>query len=310
MGHCMHYGIPVCMKIMPLYRYVNDIINHDPAMTLREFRTIIRMEYRQAELEALLWKFMEKVTDLELLVKLFASPYNHTIICAGGTHCTAVKNFLVDQFGGQAIISLGTTTDSVCFDVKGQGIEFSPALIARTWGYLAEDPYKTFRRFKSRGRPIINLASDELWNEFIALRDALVALPSALYERLAEDQKIKKQLVNFYAKGSKTFIDFINVRDEFRKTLLYYAVEKNLVETTEFLLQHNARVNIQDLDLNTPLHYAEQHSIPKIIELLLAHGARTDIENLEDETSIEQAEEKGNDVFLLSVKRYKKTKKR
>ncbi len=303
----------MCMQgtIMPFYRYVDEIIDRDRSrsMTLREFRDIIRTECRQTELDTLLWEFMEKVADMEFLIKLFASPSNHTIVYAGGTHCANVKKILVNQFAGKELVSLGTANDSVVFNIQGRGIALYPILIARTWTYLAEDPSKTFRRFKSRGRPIINLASDELWNEFITLFTTLEDLGFSRSERIDEDQKIKEELVNFYAKASKTFIDFINVRDEVRKTLLYYAVEKNLVETTDFLLQHNARVNIQDLDLNTPLHYAEQYAIPKIIDLLLAHGARTDIKNFNDKTSIEQAEDRDNDVFVLSAMHYNKTKK-
>ncbi len=278
-------------KVQPLYRYLNKMLLLNPTMTLGEFRSIISKQNNEEELSTLVGSFME-IADVELIIKMFAQSYKHTIVYAGGDHCRKIAKLLRDNFGGIEVVNLGTTMESFRVDdrVTDREALFTPVLSPRTWFYLAENPQKSLKRFKANRKPFINLAGDDMWNSFFALRDLMADFQlSTKEENELFDQETLQKLKNFYIEASKTFIDFINVRDGSMKTLLFYAVEKSLPETTAFLLKHNARMNIQDVEGNTPLHYAKTSDIKK---LLLEHGTKSDIGNKEGKMASKQATEK------------------
>lgn len=213
------------------------------------------------------------IPDAEFVIKPFTSNVKHTVIYAGGSHCTAVANILTDiskGFDGKEVFDLGCSSD--IRDEKNKKF-YIPIMIPTTWSYLLESPMKSLNRYKKyRNKAFTNLA-DDLWKPFIALRDQLfnVLLPKDNQDIKKSDENIHKELVDFYAQASKTFIDFINVRDGFGKTLLHYAVQKNLPETVEFLLQHNAYTNILDNEGRLPFDYASSEII---IEKLRRKGTR------------------------------------
>ncbi len=286
-------------KIQPLYRYLNKMFLQNPNITIGEARDIMSKNKEEEKVSKMIVSFLD-IADIEFLIKIFAQFYKHTIVYAGGDHCRAVAQLLVDKFGGSEVIDLGTDKAfRIDSRVTDQEASFIPVLSPRTWFYLAENPQKSLKRFKANRKPFINLADDNIWNSFINLRDLIDDFqPSTKEENELFDQEALKKLEDFYKKSSKTFIDFINVRDGSMKTLLFYAVEKSLPETTAFLLKHNARMNIQDVEGNTPLHYAKTSDITKF---LLEWGASMKIKNRKGKTALQQATEQNNQGFLFAV---------
>ena len=262
-------------KVRPLYEFLNIILQKNPHITIKNFKELIKKQNQEYRLQMLLHGVFQ-LPDAEILIKLFGSSYDHSIVYAGGSHCDIVADYLITNFNGIEVINLGTDSHST------HKYNFSPVLLARTWLFLEETPLVSFNRYKRYGmRPVINLASDTLWNDFVTLRDELSVKPKR------NEENTYNKLVDFYKKSSKTFIDFINVRDDQKKTLLFYAITNNLLKIAHFLLQHGARVNIQDSSLQTPLHYAMSD---EALILLLEHGAKTNIKDSENNTAVDRAQ--------------------
>ncbi|MBI2774471.1 ankyrin repeat domain-containing protein [Candidatus Dependentiae bacterium] len=280
-------------NIKPLHHYLERLLNKNPKITIGQARKNIIKLHEEDKIEELINAFSD-LPDIEFLIKLFAS-IDHTIIYAGGDHCDKIATYLLDNFNGKLLIDLGTTTKSFRVDPKitSNEVELTPVLLSKTWFYLAEEPQKSFSRFKSRARAVTNLASDKIWDEFIELRNQM----SDVFDRVRnekniaaalkkEDLQILSKLSLFFNKSSKTFIDFMNVRDGFMFTLLYYAVKGNLLETAKFLIKHGSKINAQDGQGNTPLFYTSTVDMTK---LLLENGASIDIKNINGATAIQNA---------------------
>ncbi len=270
--------------VKPLYVYFTDILTQNPDIEVLQFRQSIEQDPIKKQFLNELYKHYVRIADAEFLIKIFASDYDHTIMYAGANHCDVVSETLINQFGGKAVTDLGS--DHTWVDSRFNNTPFLSVLSPRTWSYVVEDPQKSLQRFKEHhNKPLKNLVDPLIKNQFEKLRDHMMDLPQDPTVVTKSDNAILKQLEDFYTRASKTFVDFINVRDGARKTLLYYAVQKNLLATTEFLLKHNARVNIQDYKLNTPLHSA---SSQEMVQLLLEHGAKLDIKNDQETTAEKQ----------------------
>lgn len=65
----------------------------------------------------------------------------------------------------------------------------------------------------------------------------------------------------------------VDAIDDKHLSLLHYAVFKNKVDVTEFLLERDADVNIEGQKDQTPLHYAAAQGNRAMTKLLLAYGA-------------------------------------
>jgi ankyrin repeat protein len=78
---------------------------------------------------------------------------------------------------------------------------------------------------------------------------------------------------------NKKFNMDIESRDKRGNTLLSLAVQVDMYNVSEFLLDQKADVNTQNEDLNTPLHYALMKKNFKLANLLLQRKADESIRN-------------------------------
>lgn len=72
-----------------------------------------------------------------------------------------------------------------------------------------------------------------------------------------------------YYKGSSIFAN--------KTSLLYQAVERNVVKQIEFLIKNGADVNLADDHGNTPLHRAAKANNIEVVKLLLAANANVEL---------------------------------
>ncbi|HEX2977647.1 MAG TPA: ankyrin repeat domain-containing protein [Candidatus Babeliales bacterium] len=281
--------------LTPLNIFLQYLLSQNPSITINEARSKITNN------KDLFTKFMrlianyDRITDIEILIKLFASANDHTIIYAGGWHIDTVASQLLNIKSGIVpleLINIGTSWE----DRKGTGY---PVLDAAGWSYLEESPQTSYNRYKQRGHSLINLADKKIWDQFSSLNHEI----SKAQEK--NDQEIYKQLDDFYKVAKKSYIDFINTRDTKMNTLLVAAVEKNLFKSASFLIRHGARVNIQNDEGNTPLHYARS---AEIAQMLLEHGAKTDTKNAEGLTPLLRAEKQSNNGVIEIIKKFAEEK--
>lgn len=83
----------------------------------------------------------------------------------------------------------------------------------------------------------------------------------------------------------------INIGED-RLTVLHHAVDRNMIDVVELLLQKGADVNGVDIQTNnTPLHFAMGLFVPnyEMINLLLIYGADRTIKNIYNRTPEESA---------------------
>ena len=79
----------------------------------------------------------------------------------------------------------------------------------------------------------------------------------------------------------------INIKDNFRKTPLMYAIENNnSSDIIELLLQKGANINDKDFNGNTPLHYACKFSNVNIVSLIMGKKPKINEQNEKGETPL------------------------
>jgi hypothetical protein len=294
-------------NVQPLHIFLEKLLMKNPTLTAQEARKLIEDEGKDKEIKSLVNLIID-LPDIEFLIKLFASPNDHSIIYAGGDHCDKISELLINDFNGKEIVNLGTTGTSFETEKSKSKLEakFIPVLAAKTWVYLAEDPQQSFARFRSRGRPFINLASDAMWHTHATLQNQIQEIEKMRLEKKSvelkeEDIKMRDALTAFYKKSSKTFIDFINIRDKNMHTLLFHAVLGNLFETSAYLIQHGARVNALGSLGNTPLFYAKTADMA---ELLLRNGAIPDVKNMNAKTPAQVAKDNSNEAVASIIEKF------
>ncbi|RMG78487.1 MAG: ankyrin repeat domain-containing protein [Bacteroidetes bacterium] len=100
------------------------------------------------------------------------------------------------------------------------------------------------------------------------------------------DRKKCKELIN---KGAN-----VNVRDEFNRTPLHYAVLKGREDIVKILLKHGANPNVKDNNGSTPLHWAATKGYCEIMKLLLKNKANINERGINGDTPLHYAVDAGN----------------
>merc|ERR1712038_1979521 len=71
----------------------------------------------------------------------------------------------------------------------------------------------------------------------------------------------------------------VNQRDEYNRTALHIAAEKDLLEAAKWLINKGADLEAQDMDGETPLHYTAKGDSVDVTRLLINRGAKVDAQD-------------------------------
>lgn len=81
----------------------------------------------------------------------------------------------------------------------------------------------------------------------------------------------------------------IESKDDYGRTILYYAIKKGFNEIVELLCKSNTNVNNQDHEGKAPLHFACIYSQLKSAEFLIKYGAQIDLKDENGNTPLSDA---------------------
>lgn len=98
----------------------------------------------------------------------------------------------------------------------------------------------------------------------------------------------------------------IDEKDNYGRTILYYAIVKGFKDIANELCIAKTNVNNQDKTGKTPLHFAAIHYQPEIAKTLLLHGADVNSKDANGNTPISDAvfNSKGNPDIILLLKEH------
>jgi ankyrin repeat protein len=98
----------------------------------------------------------------------------------------------------------------------------------------------------------------------------------------------------------------IDEKDNYGRTILYYAIVKGFTDIANELCLANTNVNNQDKTGKTPLHFVAIHYQPEIAKMLLLHGADVNLRDTNGNTPISDAvfNSKGNTDIIVLLKQH------
>lgn len=311
---------------------VNQILNVNNKTaentTIREFQQILKQgnAFNINFEDFFFSKFVTEMMNVELVFKIFVTPYKHLIIYAGAAHCKDVAQELLDKFDFKEVINVGLNFHFEDEKWLKLFAEYKIPLTPNTWQLLAEDPVTSLNRFRTKGalKRLFSLQSIQELNDKLSM----LSLPKI--EQLIKD-------------GYAAFVDVTNTQsDEDGKTLLHKAVKlKNYdlvalllkyganpnmktnkgkapidivniddLRIVELLLQHGATLNpnLADKDGNTPLHFAAQENNIPFIELLIKYGGNPLIKNKEGKSAIDYLPKSEKEKIIALYNEHKKMK--
>eukprot|EP00833_Pecoramyces_ruminatium_P007239 jgi/Orpsp1_1/1181271/evm.model.c7180000076561.1 len=88
------------------------------------------------------------------------------------------------------------------------------------------------------------------------------------------------------------------------KTILYYAIDKEDIETIENLIIYDADINLEDNEGNTPIFYAVEKKNLSIIKLLNENGVKIDIKNKDGKSLLDYTNDSKIREYLLHIGAY------
>ncbi|QRM15296.1 ankyrin repeat protein [Mudlarkpox virus] len=95
----------------------------------------------------------------------------------------------------------------------------------------------------------------------------------------------------------KTLLDSgidVNIKDDKRRTFLYYAIRNKDFDSINILMKYRANVNIEDYNGDYPIHIATEYNLYDIVETLVENGAYINVENCRKETPLHHAVKYGD----------------
>jgi len=146
--------------------------------------------------------------------------------------------------------------------------------------------------------------SNRLWKLSLCIREEKKLKRNILHQEACNGNinNLKTLLSNKYA------YDKINSKDIYRWTPLHCAVNNNNYDTTELLLDNNAKINIPTQTGDYPIHKAAKNGNVSIVKLLLERNSAIDKKNKQRKTPLDLAIENGNNEVVKLLQNYKKRK--